>query len=86
LAKKKYLISKGFFGSNQRGASQFWKGLNKAKNIVRGGMKYIHGNGRKIIFWHEVWLGECPLRIKYVKLYNICNQQEWEVSRVLGVG
>jgi hypothetical protein len=49
-------------------------------------MKYIVGNGNKIRFWHEVWLRECPLRIRYEKLYNICKQQFWEVSRVLRGG
>jgi hypothetical protein len=49
-------------------------------------MKHILGNDRKFRFWHEVWLGECPLRIKYERLYNICSQQNWEVSRVLGGG
>jgi hypothetical protein len=44
------------------------------------------GGWKKIKFWHEVWLGECPLRVKYGRLFNICHQQEWEVSRVLGGG
>jgi hypothetical protein len=49
-------------------------------------MKHTLGDGKKIKFWHEVWLGECPLRVKYGRLFNICHQQEWEVSRVLGGG
>jgi hypothetical protein len=39
----------------------------------------------KIKFWHEVWIGECPFRIKHGRLFSICNQKEWEVSKVLGV-
>jgi hypothetical protein len=31
-------------------------------------------------------MGECPFRIKYGKLFNICYQQEWEVSKVLKGG
>jgi hypothetical protein len=30
LLRKKYLKDKGFFSSNARGASQFWKGLHEA--------------------------------------------------------
>jgi hypothetical protein len=37
-------------------------------------MKYILGDGKRIRFWYEVWLGECPLRVKCSKLFNICNQ------------
>jgi hypothetical protein len=86
LLRKKYLRGKCFFGSNHRGASQFWKWLHEAKFYYQKGIKHILGDGNKIRFWHEVWLGECTLRIKYGKLFNICHQQEWEVSRVLESG
>jgi hypothetical protein len=49
-------------------------------------MKYIIGNENKARFWHEVWLGDCPLNIRFSKLYIICDQQAWEVSRVLREG
>jgi hypothetical protein len=74
LLRKKYLKEKGFFSSSHRGASQFWKGLHEAKPYCQRGMKHILGNGKKIRFWQEVWLRECPLRIKYEILFNICNQ------------
>jgi hypothetical protein len=31
-------------------------------------------------------LGECPLRIKFNKLFVICKQQNWDVARVLDEG
>jgi hypothetical protein len=51
---------------------------NFGKAFMKQGMKHILGNGRKIRLWHEVWLGDCPLRIKYGRIYNICFQQDWE--------
>jgi hypothetical protein len=87
LLRKKYLRGKDFFSSNYRGASQFWKGLHEAKPFCQRGLKHILGDGKKIRFWHEVWLGDCPPKIKYGRLFSICSQQEWEVARVLeGVG
>jgi hypothetical protein len=86
LLRKKYLRGKGFFGSSQRDASQIWKGFHEAKKFCQRGMKYILGDGKRIRFWHEVWLGECPLRIRFNKMFSICNQQEWEVTRVLRSG
>jgi hypothetical protein len=71
LLRKKYLKGKGFFSSNHEGASQFWKGLDEAKLYCQRGMKHILRDGKKIIFWQEVWLGECPLRIKYGRLFNM---------------
>jgi hypothetical protein len=48
-------------------------------------MKYIIGN-EKNMFWHEVWLGYCHLRIMFSSLYNICKHQFLEVSKVLRGG
>jgi hypothetical protein len=72
MLRNKYLHERGFFGSNVRGRSQFWKGLHEAKHICQSGLKYVVGNGKKPRFWHEVWLGECPLRIRFNKLFMIC--------------
>jgi hypothetical protein len=62
------------------------KGLHEAKHICQSGLKYVVGNGKKPRFWHEVWMGECPLRIRFNKLFMICRQQNWEVTRVLEGG
>jgi hypothetical protein len=80
LLRKKYLKGREFFSSNPRGGSQFWKGLHEVKPTCQRGMKYIIGNGNKARLWHEVWLGDCPLIIRFSKLYSICDQQAWEVS------
>jgi hypothetical protein len=40
----------------------------------------VVGNGIKIRFCHDVWLDECPLRIQYPRLFNICRQQDWAVA------
>jgi hypothetical protein len=45
--RKKYLRGKGFFGNNNRGASQFWKGLHDAKTFVKGGRNTYMGMGRR---------------------------------------
>jgi hypothetical protein len=37
-------------------------------------------------FWHEVWRGDCPLKIMFNKLFMIYRQQNWAVARVLNGG
>jgi hypothetical protein len=39
----------------------------------------VLGNGKKIRFWHDV----CPLKISFHNLFEICNQQDWSVHRIL---
>jgi hypothetical protein len=53
---------------------------------VRVDLNMWWGNGKKTRFWHEVCLGECPLKIRFNKLFEICKQQNWEVARVLQGG
>jgi hypothetical protein len=41
---------------------------------------------KKIRFWHDVWIGGCPLKIAFTNIYLICNQQTWTVHRSLEGG
>jgi hypothetical protein len=44
------------------------------------------GNGRKIMFWYDVWLGECPLKIRFSRLFEISREHKWVMARVLERG
>jgi hypothetical protein len=54
-------------------------------DIVRG-MSYILGDGKKARFWRDVWTGNCALMVCFPNLFEICNQQEWSVHKVLRNG
>jgi hypothetical protein len=56
VLRKKYLKDKSFCQVECRGSSQFWQGLEKAKEWYERGLKWNIGNGKKIRFWHDVWL------------------------------
>lgn len=60
--------------------------MKEAGNDRKRGLKYILGNGRKINFWRDVWVGECPLNILFPHLFEICNQQNQTVKQILGGG
>jgi hypothetical protein len=68
------------------GGSQFWRGLHKIKYTCQKGLKYVVGNGRKVRFWEDVWLGECPLKLRFNRLYEISREQKWVVAKVLERG
>lgn len=40
-------------------------------------------NGKKARFSLDVWLGNCPFRIVYSRIFDICNEQEESVYNVL---
>jgi hypothetical protein len=66
--------------------SQFWRGLHEIKYTCQKGLKYVVGNGRKVRFWEDVWLGECPLKLRFNRLCKISREQKWVVAKVLERG
>jgi hypothetical protein len=84
--RQKYLGEKGFFRYKKSGCSQFWKSLLDVRNDRARSFKYIIGDGKKVRFWHDTWLGDCPLKISFPHLYFICNQQDVSVYRVFNQG
>jgi hypothetical protein len=82
ILRNKYLRGAGFYQSSEVGGSQFWKSLHKIKKWVRMGLVYRVGNGRKCFFWHDVWLGDCPLKIQFPVLFSCCGQPDGTVAEV----
>lgn len=86
VLRKKYLQGKSFCQSKQKGGSQFWQGLEGIKEWYEKGTRSRVGNGRKVRFWHDVWLDECPLRIRFPRLFRICRKQDCSVTCMREVG
>lgn len=86
LLRNKYMQEGGFFQSNARGASQFWKGLYEIKKWLSLGSAYELGNGKSVRFWEDVWLGDTPIKTQYPNLYNICGDKDWTVGQCCSDG
>lgn len=41
------------------------------------------GNERLISFWHDIWVSECPLRVRFPGLYAICSDLDIKVADCL---
>ncbi|PUZ56970.1 hypothetical protein GQ55_5G390900 [Panicum hallii var. hallii] len=55
--------------------SQFWRGMNKIKHGFSWGMVFKVNNGKSVRFWDDVWKGESPLRITFLRLYDLSNNK-----------
>ncbi|XP_024640744.1 uncharacterized protein [Medicago truncatula] len=47
----------------------------------------IVGDGRDALFWHDIWVGEIPLKFKFSRLYELAEDKECSVAearRVIG--
>ena len=52
-----------FFHFDNKGSSQFWRGLHKVKHLFKWGAVYKVGNGQYCSFWQDVWARDVPLKI-----------------------
>ncbi|TVT99236.1 hypothetical protein EJB05_55412, partial [Eragrostis curvula] len=65
-----------------REASQFWKGVMWAAKAVQLGYRWRVGNGRKVRFWEDNWLGSSSLLVQYWDLYVIVNERSKTIAEI----
>jgi hypothetical protein len=53
------------FVANSSGGSSFFKGFMWAAQAAKMGYKWRVGNGKKIRFWEDNWLGSSSLAIQF---------------------
>jgi len=66
--------------------SQFWRGLLSIRHWFQWGRTVRVRSGAQTSFWHDTWLGNCPLKIEFDQLYNFCRDTRVTVEQVLGDG
>jgi hypothetical protein len=73
------------FQASSVGASPFFRGFMWAANAARLGYIWVIGNGERIRFWEDNWLGSSSLAIQYWKLYRYVNEKNTVASLWDGV-
>ena len=73
VIRNKYVKNECISGIRPKpGDSQFWSGIMGVKNVFYKYCKKMVGDGRNTRFWEDWWVDDKPLRIRYPRLYNIC--------------
>jgi len=44
--------------------------------------RQVVGNGRDTLFWHDIWVGEIPLRLKFPRLFNLAVNKQCTVEEM----
>ncbi|XP_038687523.1 uncharacterized protein LOC119986904 [Tripterygium wilfordii] len=45
----------------------------RVEHAIREGLAFSLGNGKKIMFWEDIWIGDLALKDKYQRLYMVSN-------------
>jgi len=44
------------------------------------------GDGRDTLFWHDIWVGDIPLRLKFPRLFDLAVNKECTVEEMDRLG
>jgi hypothetical protein len=70
------------FYCNTTSSSQFFRGVMWAAKAAHMGYRWEIGNGRKVKFWEDNWLGPSSLAIQYWDIYVILNEKNKTVQEL----
>jgi hypothetical protein len=85
LVDFKYKTAKpNIFNCKSDGVSNFCKGVLWAANVAKMGYRWEVGNGYKIRFWEDVWVGSSSLSIQCWEIYCLINEQNRSIVELWG--
>ena len=55
-----------------------WNCIQRGCDNFKQHVRFEVGDGSKVLFWHDVWCGELPLKIFFLPLFSIaCTKEAW---------
>jgi hypothetical protein len=75
----KYESMKGDWCSKEVGGSfevGVWKCIRRGWDAFAAHVRYEIENGSKVLFWHDVWCGEIPLKTLFPELFLIASGKD----------
>ena len=61
-----------------------WKAIAQGFHLFIHHTRFVVGQGEKIRFWDDLWLGDQPFCAQYTNLYRIILSRNLTISMVLG--
>jgi hypothetical protein len=81
VADIKYESMRGGWCSKEVGVSfgvGVWKCIRRGWDAFAAHVRYEVGDGSKVLFWHDVWCGDLPLKTLFPELFIIaCGKDAW---------
>jgi hypothetical protein len=84
VLRAKYASADDIFAGNGAGGSPFWRSLHKIKHLFKLGAVYGVVDGRRTLFWLDLWEGLQPLRDRFPSLFAICEDPMISVAQACG--
>jgi len=86
FAKEEILRAEEHFSNKNRKGSQFWRSLLDMRFWYKKGRKMEVRAGQQTRLWHDCWLGDCPLKVRFHNLFRIATNPDIEVAKAFEQG
>ncbi|XP_024628771.1 uncharacterized protein [Medicago truncatula] len=88
VLKARYGEEGGRLKEGDSHCSVWWRSMNRIHDGVGEGVGHwfdnnvrrVVGNGRGTSFWHDIWVGEIPLKFKFLCLFELSVDKECSVE------
>ena len=73
-----------------RASSAWWRSICRLREGVGEGRanwfdsntRRVVGNGRRTLFWHDIWVGDVPLKLKFPHIFDLSVHKECSVEKM----
>ncbi|XP_026383460.1 uncharacterized protein LOC113278957 [Papaver somniferum] len=71
--------------SKQPYGYSIWKGINKYTELFKSNCIFRLGDGTRISFWIDIWVGDQPLFQRFPAVYGVCATKNHTISQMYNV-
>jgi len=94
VLKARYGEEGGQLMQEERYASAWWRMVCHIREGVGEGVgnwfeeniRWVVGDGRDTLFWHDKWIGDIPLRLRFPRLFDLAVNKESKVVDMWWLG
>jgi len=90
VLKARYGEEGGRLKEGGRAGSASWRSICSLREGVGEGIanwfnintRRVVGDGRRTLFWHDIWVGEVPLKFKFLHIFDLSIHKECSVEKM----
>uniref|UniRef100_A0A2N9GD56 Reverse transcriptase domain-containing protein n=1 Tax=Fagus sylvatica TaxID=28930 RepID=A0A2N9GD56_FAGSY len=85
IAEKYGVEGRGWFSKTPKGphGCGLWKGIMSGWDFFSQKVRMIAGRGNRILFWHDLWCGETPLKTLFPVLFSCSSNKTASIESLI---
>ena len=64
-------------------SASLWRSIRQEWETFSTNLQFEVGNGTRVKFWHDIWCGNCPLKVTFSELLSFKSVKDSSIANVL---